>query len=211
MSTAVFPTTPPGPPSTPPPVAGAPRAVKWTSEDFYRMENLPSLQNQKSMLIDGEVLVMAAPSELAAIAHTLLDNWLRIVFPTTQYTVLTQLGMFFGINTDPVPDFAVVPGEPRAHTGRPRTALLVVEIADTSLAFDTGDKASLYAAAGIADYWVLDVNDRRLHVFRDPQPDPKAKYGASYKDVRVLTHTDAVAPLAKPPAAGAVSVADLLP
>ena len=208
MSTTVLPTTPP-PASTPPPVAGAPRPVKWTSDDFYRMEPLPSLQGQKSMLIDGEILVMPPPSELAAISHTLAEEVLRVVFPTGQYTLRSQLGMYFGINTDPVPDIAVVSGPPRAHTGRPQTALLIVEIADTSLAFDTGDKASLYAAAGIADYWVIDVNDRRLHVFRDPQPDPGAKYGASYKGVCVLVHTDTIAPLAA--TANPVLVGDLLP
>lgn len=117
--------------------------------------------------------------------------------------------MFFGINTDPVPDIAVVTGPPRAHAHHPRTALLIVEIADTSLAYDTGEKASLYAAAGIADYWVIDVNDYRLHLFRDPQPDPAAKYGASYKDVRVLTRADAVAPLAA--AANSALVGDFLP
>src|SRR4051812_16140874 len=115
MSAAILPTTPSAPASTPPPVAGAPRPVKWTDGDFYRMENLPSLQGQKSMLIDGEILVMPPPSELAAISHTLVDNWLRVAFPTNRFTVRTQLGMFFGINTDPVPDLAVVPGSPRAH------------------------------------------------------------------------------------------------
>jgi Uma2 family endonuclease len=208
MSTVILPNTPAAPTSTPPPIAGAPRPVKWTDSDFYRMENLPSLQGQKSMLIDGEILVMPPPSELSAISHTLVDNWLRVVFPATQFTVRTQLGMFFGINTDPVPDLAVVPGPPRAHTGRPQTALLVVEIADTSLAYDTGDKANLYAAAGITDYWVIGVNDRRLHLFRDPQPDAAAKYGAKYKDARVLTSADTISPLAA--ATSTVTVSDLL-
>jgi Uma2 family endonuclease len=173
------------------------------------MENLLSLQGQKSMLIDGEVLVMPPPSPLSSISHGLVDTWLRSVFPDDQYWIRSQLGMYFGINTDPVPDVAVVSGPPRAHARHPRTALLIVEIADTSLAIDTGDKASLYAAAGIADYWVIDVNDRRLHLFRDPQPDPTAKYGASFKQVHVLLPTDTISPLHA--AAHAVSVGDLLP
>jgi Uma2 family endonuclease len=173
------------------------------------MENLPSVRDRKTVLLDGEVLVMPPPSPLASISHGLVEEWLRSVFPSSQYWVRSQLGMFFGINTDPVPDIAVVAGPPRAHARHPRTALLIVEIADTSLALDTGDKASLYAAAGIADYWVIDVNDRRLHVFRDPQPDPAAKYGASYKQVQVLVGADNLAPLAAP--ASTASVGDLLP
>jgi Uma2 family endonuclease len=146
MSAAIFPATPSGPASTPPPAASAPRAVKRT-DDFYQMENLPSLQGQKSMLIDGELFVMPPPVHSVPSRVLSSTTGCGVVFPATQFTVRTQLGMFFGINTDPVPDIAVVPGPPRAHTGRPQTALLVVENADTSLAFDTGEKASLYAAA----------------------------------------------------------------
>jgi Uma2 family endonuclease len=209
MSAAILPTTPPTTTSTPPPVPAGPRPIKWTCDDLYKMENLPSVQNQKIMLIDGEILVMAAPSVLASISQQLAENYLRAIFPPDQYSIRGQLGMFFGINTDPVPDVAVVAGPPRAHAHHPRTALLIVEIADTSLAMDTGDKASLYAAAGIQDYWVIDVNDRRLHLFRDSQPDPAAKYGASYKQVQALGHTDTVSPLAA--AVHAIPVADLLP
>lgn len=208
MSTAVLP-APHAPSATPPPVVGAPRPVKWTCHDFYAMENLPSLQAKKAILIDGEILIMPAPSPLSSISHGLVEAALRGVFPADQFWVRGQLGMYFGINTDPVPDVAVVTGPPRAHAGHPRTALLVVEIADTSRAMDLGDKASLYAAAGIADYWVIDVNDRRLHVHRDPRPDPAAKYGAGYASVRVLAAADTVAPLAA--ATAALSVGDLLP
>lgn len=206
MSTAALPTTPP---ATPPPLPTGPRPIRWTCDDFYRMEHLPSLQGQKSMLIDGEVLVMPPPSPLSSISHVLVEEWLRTVFPPGTFTIRSQLGMYFGINTDPVPDVAVVPGPPRAHARHPRTALLIVEIADTSLADDTGWKASLYAAAGITDYWVIDVNDRRLHLFRDPQPDPVAKYGSNYKQVTVFLPTDLVSPLYA--AAHAVTVGDLLP
>jgi Uma2 family endonuclease len=172
------------------------------------MENLPSVQNLKTILIDGEVLIAPAPGPLASISHGLVENSLRAIFPPDQYSIRGQLGMYFGINTDPVPDIAVVAGSPRTHARHSQTALLIVEVADTSLAMDIGDKASLYAVAGIQDYWVIDVNDRRLHVFRDPQPDPSAKYGASYKQVQVLVHTDTITPLA---AAQTVSVGDLLP
>ncbi len=209
MSAAVLPTAPPATTATPPPAAAGWRAPKWTCDDFYGMENLPSLQGQKSMLIDGEILVMPPPSVLSSISHSLVEEALHDIFARGQFTIRSQLGLFFGINTDPVPDVAVVAGSPRTIARDPGTALLVVEIADTSFAYDTGDKASLYAAAGIADYWVIDVNDRRLHLFRDPRPDPAAKYGASFAQVSVLLPADTVAPLAAP--AHAVPVGDLLP
>jgi Uma2 family endonuclease len=62
------------------------------------------------------------------------------------------------LDIDPEPDLAVVPGRPRDYTGHPTTADLVVEVADTSLDFDTNDKKLLYARAGIRDYWVVDIS-----------------------------------------------------
>jgi Uma2 family endonuclease len=103
---------------------------------------------------------------------------------------------------------AVIPGAIRDYTkAHPTTALFVVEIADFSLALDTGRKADLYAAAGVPDYWVIDLEARELLVFRDPLPSFAG--GASYRTRITFCPADAVAPLAAP--AAAVRVADLLP
>jgi Uma2 family endonuclease len=81
------------------------------------------------------------------------------------------------------------------------TADLVVEVTDSSLDFDTNQKRLLYARASIRDYWVVDINGRRLLVFRDPQ-------AGDYATQHALGPADAVSPLAAP--AAAVRVADLL-
>jgi Uma2 family endonuclease len=86
---------------------------------------------------------------------------------------------------------------------------LVIEVADSSLAYDIGDKASLYAAAGIADYWVIDVNDRRIRVFRNPQPDSAQHYGYGYTQVHVLGPKESISPLASP--GNSAAIIDLLP
>jgi Uma2 family endonuclease len=91
----------------------------------------------------------------------------------------------------------------------PTTAVLVVEVADSSLTYDTGPKAHLYAAAGIADYWVIDVNGGHLVVFRDPVADAAAPRGFRYNSVLTLARGQSVNPLAAPTAV--VQVADLLP
>ena len=92
---------------------------------------------------------------------------------------------------------------------QPATAILVVEVADTSLTVDTGDKAELYAAGGIADYWVVDLNNRVLIVRRDPRPDPASQSGSSYATVLRLLPGQTVSPLAA--TQPTVNVADLLP
>jgi Uma2 family endonuclease len=109
--------------------------------------------------------------------------------------------LILGQDTDPEPDFAVIAGTPRGSSGHPTTADLLVEVADSSLSFDTNEKRLLYARAGIREYWVVDVNGRRLLVHRDPQ-------GGDYASQQALGPADAVSPLTAP--AAAVRVADLL-
>ena len=88
------------------------------------------------------------------------------------FWVRTQAPLELGQSSDPEPDVSVVAGRREDYSDHPTTAVLVVEVSDTTLAFDRGDKANLYAAAGIADYWVIDVNGRRVEVYRDPTAGP---------------------------------------
>jgi Uma2 family endonuclease len=112
--------------------------------------------------------------------------------------------------TDPVPDLAVVQGSIRDYgTIHPSTAVLVVEVSDSSLKYDTGDKASLYASAGIADYWVVDLVGRQLIVFRDPQMDSTGVFGFSYADMKKYGPNQSASPLRAPHSS--VLVSDLLP
>jgi Uma2 family endonuclease len=117
--------------------------------------------------------------------------------------------LVLGQDTDPRPDVAVIAGRPTVVGGHPTTAALIIEIADTTFDFDTTTKAELYATAAIADYWVLDVDGRQLHVFRDPIPLPAGLGTTAYRTHDVWGETDEVSPLAAPVAR--VRVADLLP
>ncbi len=101
--------------------------------------------------------------------------------------------------SQPEPDLAVVPtGGWDAHAAR---ALLVVEVSVTSRAVDLGRKVAIYAAAGIPEYWVLDLADRRLVVHREPVAD-------RYQDVAAMTDADVVTAAHLPLT---VAVAELLP
>jgi Uma2 family endonuclease len=87
--------------------------------------------------------------------------------------------------------------------------VLAVEVAEFSLDFDRQHKGSLYARATIQDYWIVNLVDRVLEVYRDPGPDPSAPYGWRYQSVATLAAPAVVAPLAF--SAGRIAVADLLP
>ena len=101
--------------------------------------------------------------------------------------------------TEPEPDVAVIAGSIRDYTdAHPSTAALVIEVADTSLAYDRTTKASLYAKAGIAEYWIINLNNRQLEVYRSPRVDATQRYGFRYADITIYSATECVAPLAMP-------------
>jgi Uma2 family endonuclease len=112
--------------------------------------------------------------------------------------------------SEPEPDLAVVAGDPRDYfDAHPSSAALIVEVADSSLAFDRTRKASLYARAGLAELWIVDLVNVALIVYRDPAPSADSQYGAAYHTIETLRPPAAVTPLAAPTAH--IPVADLLP
>ena len=211
MSAVVTP-TPPTTATTPPPAApaaGGWQPYRWTVEAYRKLGETGLFHDVKTILIGGEVFTMVLPKPPHDVALNLADAYLRAACPAGHY-VRNQQGLDVGTHNDPGPDLAVVPGSIRDHLTRtPTTAVLVVEVSHTTLFMDTTTKAELYATAGVPDYWVLDLENRRLIVYRDPEPLP-AGLGATAYRTRV-THgpDDTVAPLAAP--AAAVRVADLLP
>src|SRR5919204_75377 len=89
--------------------------------------------------------------------------------------------------SQPEPDVSVVPRDPHAYRdAHPSRAVLVVEIAETSYRTDRDDKFSLYARAGIAECWLVDVVDGAVEVHRDPETSAVALYGWRYGRVETL-------------------------
>lgn len=96
--------------------------------------------------------------------------------------------------SEPEPDIAVLRPDPLYYEDRhpiPSDIYLLIEVADTTLNKDCQVKAIAYGQAGISDYWVLDINARQLHVFRDPGLD-------GYRTHEVLSDRDTLAPIAFP-------------
>jgi Uma2 family endonuclease len=194
---------------TPPPVrkvAIAPPPVphRFTIAEYRKLDETGLYHDKKTMLIDGELYIIGMPNPPHNIGLGLSDAWLRTCLAGKPCHVRNRMGFDIGSENNPGPDLAVVEGGIRDYSDRnPSTALLVVEIAASALAIDTGRKAELYATAGVPDYWVLDVDNRRLHIFREPQP------GSVYASHTVLEESESAAPLAAP--AAPVRVSDLLP
>jgi Uma2 family endonuclease len=105
----------------------------------------------------------------------------------------------------PEPDLAVVPGSVDDYeTSHPRTALLVIEVADSSLKQDRLSKAAIYAAAGIPEYWIVNLRDELVEVMRDPDPAV-----ARYRVARNVARGERLELVALPGAA--VGASELLP
>ena len=110
-----------------------------------------------------------------------------------------------GSRSVPEPDLAVVPGRPFDYlTRHPSEALLVVEVADTSLPQDRLTKSRIYAAAGVPEYWILNLRERCLEVFRNPSRERRL-----YVEIHKVPR-GGVVELASLPGA-TVAVAELLP
>jgi Uma2 family endonuclease len=180
----------------------------WTREEYYRLADLGFFRGQRAERIGGQIMVMSPQNWPHTVSTDKSWEVLRAAFGSG-FWVRSQAPLELGQSSDPEPEVSVGVGRRDDYSDHPTAAVLVVEVSDTTLAFDRGDKANQYAAAGITDYWVIDVNGRRVEVYRDPRPDPAKPFGAWYTKVAVYGATDAIAPLAAP--AARLTAADLLP
>jgi Uma2 family endonuclease len=153
-------------------------------------------------LIGGRIVVMSPEGPRHAAAIDLCAEALRRAFPSG-HTVRVQHPLAVDADDEPEPDVAVVHGAPRDHAAEhPHAAVLVVEVAESSLEYDRRDKALLYARAGFSDYWIVDITNRAVEVRRNPSPN-------GYTTIVVFSAGDEITPLAA--SETRVAVAALLP
>lgn len=186
---------------------GSPRTIRWTRDRYYQMLDLGFFEGKRVELIKGEIIVMSPMKSAHATAIRLIVEVLRSVFGNG-FVVDSQLPLSFGKTDEPEPDVAVVEGKVRNFSeSHPKTAALLVEVSKTSLKFDRTTKAALYAENKIEDYWILNLEQRCLEVYRRPVKDKNL--GFVYTEIRVIGENESVSPLAKPKAK--IKVADILP
>jgi Uma2 family endonuclease len=123
--------------------------------------------NERVELIEGDILTMPPQNRPHATTVMLTQEALRQAFGP-QCHVQVQLPLAISHVSEPEPDLAVIAGSPRDYPQHPTTARLVVEVSDTTLAFDRKRKGPLYAGAGIPEYWIVNLADRILEVYREP-------------------------------------------
>ncbi len=182
------------------PMAPARRAAKrWTKAEFNAAVERGWFIPSRIYLYRGELIEPPAMGTLLARGITRVSSWsVRAFHP--HFAVRCQGPFELPDDSMPQPEFVVCTPEQEARLPHPNTAVLIIEVADSSVELDR-EAADDCAAAGVPDYWIDNVRDRCVEVYRDPRPDPASPTGHRYAHHRVYAAGETLAPLAKPDAA----------
>lgn len=176
----------------------------WTRVEYHRMADAGLFDGSRVELLEGEVWKMSPQRRphfrtIRAVAEA-LETAFGDLFDVQQ-----QAPLALGDDGEPEPDIAVVAGYWADYEDHPVSAdvKLVVEVSDSSLAKDRVKKAHSYARAGIQDYWIVNLVDRRIEIHRDPSPE------GVYQSILIVGPAKSITPLYAPD--GQIRVVDLLP
>lgn len=186
------------------------RTKRWTRLEYERLIDLGAFRpGDRVELIGGDLTVCEPQGTPHMTGIRLAEEALRQVF-ATGWEVRTQAPVALDDESEPEPDVVVAPGSLRDYRhAHPAQPALLVEVAEAGLASDQEHKGSLYARARVPEYWIINLVDHLLEVYRDPVVDPEAPFGWRYGSTSRLGAGDFVNPLAARQAR--VAVADLLP
>jgi len=166
----------------------------WTVDDYHRMVETGILtEGDRVELLEGQIIEMNPQLPPHAATTQRAFRYLDRLLETVAY-VRMQLPVTLKPKSEPEPDIAVVRIEPNEYGDRhpaPDDIFLIIEVADSTLLGDRQQKAPIYAKAGIADYWILDVNTQQVYVFRKPTLD-------GYQQETVLAANTTLAPITFP-------------
>ena len=167
---------------------------KWTVKEYHKLGEMGVFHPEERVeLLSGNIIKMSAKGTAHTSALGRTDRLLQNLFGNLAW-VRMQDPIALDDNSEPEPDIALVSIDPfdyATHHPTPSEVYLIIEVADSSLTFDREIKAQAYGRSGIADYWVLNVNNRQLHIFREPAVD-------GYQSELILGENGSISPLRFP-------------
>ena len=161
---------------------------RWSVEEYHQMAQAGLLdETDRVELIEGELIDMAPIGSKHAFRVDSIARALQRAAGTS-FLVRVQNPILLGEHSEPQPDIAVVKDKnyAEAHPG-PEDVLVIVEVSDTTLAYDRDVKLPLYARLGIPEVWLLDVNAGELTIYREPAE-------GQYRLIRKPTRAETVSP-----------------
>jgi len=190
-------------------VEATPKTRRWTRAEYDRLVELGVFEGERLELLDGLLAVREPQGSrhsagirrvVAALRRALGEAW----------QIDSQLPIALDDDSEPEPDVSVVPRDAAAYRdAHPSRPALIVEVAESSYRIDHGYKASLYARAGVPEYWIIDVVRETVEVHRTPEASSEAIHGWRYGSIDTLRPPSTIAPLIVPDVS--IVVADLLP
>ena len=177
---------------------------RFTVDEYLAMERAGILyEDDRVELIDGEIIIMPPLGE----PHESSTDWLtRLFVPPLIGRAIVRVQGSIRLNdrSAPQPDIAVLRERALSEMGPyfPADVYLVIEVSDSTLAFDRGPKLARYAAAGIPEVWVANLRAREVTAYAEPS-------GAEYASVRTYRVGESISPRAFPDVVLAVS--DFMP
>lgn len=186
------------------------RTRRWTRAEYDRLIDLGVFAPGDPVeLLGGELIVSEPQGSTHYTAVCLAEDALRPAFGPGWF-IRSQGPVALDEESEPEPDVAVVRGTVRDYSGEhPSRPVLVVEVAESSLRLDRDRKGGLYARAGLDDYWIVNLVDGVLEIYRQPVAAPSAAHGWTYASRIVLGPQASATPLAAP--AASIAVSTLLP
>ena len=178
---------------------------RWTLEEYEQCVEEGFFHPEDRLeLVNGFLYERSQHSPLHVTGVQCAWHLLRPLFDQHHSGFIRILApLALGPDSEPEPDLAVVPGRIEDYfSAHPTTAVLILEVASDSLLHDRGLKKDLYAREGIPEYWLMNLVDACLEVYRAPQD-------GVYTQSLILRGEDTVSPLERPEAS--IRVADLLP
>ena len=175
------------------------RRLRWTVKDYFKLAEVGVLDDRRVELLDGDLVECPSQtlSHCAAISRT--SRALLSEFAADQNWVVIRGTLRLSRFNAPDPDFHVlgVPiGTPAARLPPP---LLVIEVSDNTYTKDADVTLRVYARAGVADYWIVNLPARRVEVYRRPEnPTPSRRSGWRYAEVTSYQPGSVVRPLLRP-------------
>ena len=153
-------------------LTAVPTPHRFTRAEYYRMGEAGLFADERVELLDGKIITMPPQNPPPASTTSDLTSILLLLLGTT-VSLRVQMPIVLHDWSEPEPDIAICRRSPdrysRAHP-KASDVLLVIEVAETSLPYDRGRKVAGYAGSGIPEYWIVNLVDRRVEAFSDPDP-----------------------------------------
>lgn len=171
-------------------------AKRFTIEEYHRLTELGFFhEDDRIELIRGEIMQMAAKgTPHTTCCRNLLRELAALVAGLAE--LQCQDPITLPSNSEPEPDFAILRQREDNYLSAhptPPDILLVIEIADSTLKYDQETKLSVYAEAGISDYWLFNLVEYHLETYSEPYQDLQGKFGYSTKQILLPNQTVALA------------------